>query len=221
MFNNLKFVAAAVILGFSLVGPAQALTVRSGTDAAGSTVNSEAAFTAWQGDVASFTLDDMTGISCTAGVCTTNLSNTFTESVGQLIETTFDGGVVSGPNLQLIEPTNPGTFIWTLPAPVDAFGFFAYDNDGGIVTIGFDDGTEHMIDLASAAGSLDNLFWGVSGLSSKITSVSITTEDVPGFSTWDRFVFGATVPVPAALPLFLSGLAFFGFVARRRARAAG
>jgi hypothetical protein len=205
--------------------------VYSGADASGSTTNSENAFTAWQGGVSSYTVDDMSGIGIgdCGGVCSTALGSDFTQGVGALQGTDFTSGVVSGPNMLLVQEDSEGNFTWTLPAPANAFGFFAFDTDGQTITINFDDGTaqELLFDTATGIGctggvdcSSDSLFWGVTGLAQNITSVTISALDEPGFSTWDRFVFGATVPVPAALPLFLSGLAFFGFVARRRARAA-
>ncbi len=234
MFGNWKFLTVLLVSGFVAIGSAKALSVHAGADSAASgvTTNSENAFTAWQGDVSSFTVDDMTGISCVGGpiVCTTGAGNMFTQGAGVLQATSFSGGVVSGPNMLLIQENIEGTFTWTLAQPANAFGFFAFDTDGQTITINFDDGTAQELMFASAAEigctggtpacSSDSLFWGVTGLAQNITSVTISALDEPGFSTWDRFVFGATIPVPAALPLFLSGLAFFGFVARRRARAA-
>lgn len=232
MFGNLKFLTVLAVSSFLAMGSANALTVRSGGDASGSTTNSENAFTAWQGDVSSFTLDNMTGIGLgdCGGVCTTDAGNTFTQGAGALQGTNFTQGVVSGPNMLLIQEDVEGYFTWTLPEPVDAFGFFAFDTDGQTITINFNDGTAQELTFASANDigctggtpgcSSDSLFWGVSGLSQKISSVTISALDEPGYSTWDRFVFGVTVPIPAALPLFLSGLAFFGFFARRRDAAA-
>lgn len=222
MFGNLKFLTVLAVSSFLAMGSANALTVRSGGDASGSTTNSENAFTAWQGDVSSFTLDNMTGIGLgdCGGVCTTDAGNMFTQGAGALQGTNFTQGVVSGPNMLLIQEDVEGYFTWTLPEPVDAFGFFAFDTDGQTITINFNDGTAQELTFATGLGSSDSLFWGVSGLSQKITSVTISALDEPGYSTWDRFVFGVTVPIPAALPLFLSGLAFFGFFARRRDAAA-
>ena len=196
------------------------MVVHEGVDASGSTANSDAAFLSWQAGVSSFTADDMTGIVCGLGTCTTALGNTFVESVGVLSASNFSGGVVTGPNMLLVQTDSPGSFTWNLQTPSDAFGFFAFDNDGGTLTVTFDDGSLQEFELLTAAGSSDNLFRGITGVGVNIASITITSEDPPGYSTWDNFVFGATIPIPAALPLFLSGLAFFGFVARRRARAA-
>jgi hypothetical protein len=220
MFGNLKFLTVLAVSAFFAVGSAHAMVVHQGTDTSGSTTNSDAAFVAWQAAVSSFTVDDMTGIACGGGSCSTALGNTFDEGVGALSASNFNGGVVSGPNLRLVEVGDAGSFTWHLQTPSNAFGFFAFDNDGGTLTVNFDDGSMQEFDLLTASGSSDNLFWGITGVGANIASITITSEDPPGYSTWDRFVFGATVPVPAALPLFLSGLAFFGFVARRRARAA-
>lgn len=225
MFGNWKFLTVLALLGFLASGSAQAMTVHTGADAGGSTTNSDAEFADWLGDVSSFTLDDMTGINCVGvgpEVCTTDAGNMFTQGVGDLQATNFNGGVASGANMLLIEVGNPGSFTWTLPlgTNADAFGFFAHDVDGETVTIAFDDGSAQEFMITTGLGTEDNLFWGITGLAANISEITITANDTPGFSTWDNFVFGTTVPVPAALPLFLSGLAFFGLVARRRFRGA-
>jgi len=220
MFGGWKCLAVLVIAGFLFSGPAYALMVHQGADASGSTTNSQSAFAGWQAAVSGFATDDLTGLACGGGpvVCTTTAGNTFTQGVGDLMAAGANLGVVSGANLLLVQPNAPGSFTWTLAQPANAFGFFAYDTDGENVTIAFDDGSVQEFMIATAMGTEDNLFWGITGLGANITSVTITADDTPGFSYWDNFVVGAAVPVPAALPLFLSGLAVFGFVARRRAR---
>lgn len=220
MFGGWKCLAVLLVAVFLLTGPAYALTVHQGVDAAGSTANSQSAFADWQADVSGFTTDDLTGLACGGGpvTCTSSAGNTFTQGVGSLMAAGANLGVVSGANLLLVQPSAPGSFTWTLAQPANAFGFFAYDTDGENVTIAFDDGSAQEFMIATAMGTGDNLFWGITGLGATITSVTITADDTPGFSYWDNFVVGAAVPVPAALPLFVSGLAVFGFVARRRAR---
>jgi len=225
MFGNWKFLTVLVVSSFVAIGSAQALSVHAGADSdlSGVTTNSDGAYADWLAEVSSSTPDDMTGIangaSCVGG-CTTDVGNTFTQGTGTLSGSNFTQGVVSGPNILLIQRNTEGNFTWTLPEPADAFGFFAFDTDGETITINFDDGTAQELMFATGLGTSDSLFWGVTGLAQNITSVTISALDSPGYSTWDRFVFGVTVPIPAALPLFLSGLAFFGFVTRRRAGAA-
>ena len=186
MFRSWKLLTVLMVTGFLAAGSARAVTVHQGVDVSGlTTPNSDAAFASWQSQVSSFTVDDMSGISCGGGptVCTTTAGSTFTQGVGALQATNFNGGVVSGANLLLVEVTNPGSFTWTLATPADAFGFFAFDNDGGMLTVDFVDGTAQQYNLATAIGSSDSLFWGITGLGTNIASVTITTEDVPGYST--------------------------------------
>lgn len=88
------------------------------------------------------------------------------------------------------------------------------------MTIKFNDGTEQTFGINTANVSGDNLFWGITGLAGNVANIQISASDPAGLTSWDNFTFGATIPVPAALPLFLSGLVALALVARRRRPAA-
>jgi hypothetical protein len=131
-----------------------------------------------------------------------------------------DVGVISGDGLLLDGGSNHATFVWALATPSNAFGFFTYDNDNGDVTIKFDDGGLRTYRF-TANGRIygrDSSFWGITGLTSLVTSVTITTTDKGHTSTWDNFVTAQPHPVVPEPSMFviwgtLSGL---GLIAARR-----
>lgn len=186
-------------------------------------MNSVAAFHDWQNQVSSFSQDTVSGGTCfgTTVVCQSGAGNWFLAgSDPSLSLTTPTNPVVTGDALELERTdTGPGSFTWVLAQPANAFGFFAGDNDAGTITITFAEGIEQIISFGppNGAGAVgDSVFWGVTGLAGNALAVNISTTDPGGISYWDNFVSGVTVPVPAALPLFLSALALFGMIARRR-----
>ena len=224
---NGKLLSALVCSSFLFVGSANALTVHSGTDGAASSTNSDAAYAAWQAQVVGLGFkDDLGTMTCNGmspNVCTSG-TNTFTgvPGFGSINVSTFNSPVTADNVLQLSKGpasgTDPtGSFIWDIDAPgFNAFGFFAHDNDGGLVTIKFDDGTVQTFGINTENVDADNLFWGITGLAGNVISIRISASDPDGISYWDDFVTGTTVPVPAALPLFLSALVGFALVARKR-----
>jgi hypothetical protein len=212
-------------LGAFATGNAHAAVFYQGVDGAGVTTSSDMAFSAWQSNVVGGgTVDDLSTLSCAGNFCNTALGNQFFKTQGNsLTEANFNLGVIDGENLQLSKTPDAaatGQFVWNLAGSgANAFGFFGHENDGGQVTVEFSDGTSITQNIATASGSFGNMFFGVTGANALIDLVSISTTDPQGISNWDNFVVGATVPVPAALPLFLSALAVGGLVARRRRRA--
>jgi len=223
--------AAVVVVCTSIAAvSANAATVHSGTDGFGLSTNSDAAYAAWQGQVVGGGLSDelstMTCSGASPNVCTSG-SNKFSGVTGFgsiYASEPVNTPVTADRVLQLAkgpfsgsDPT--GRFIWDIAGPgVDAFGFFVHDNDGGLVTIKFNDGTVQTFGSNAFNASGDNMFWGITGLAGNVTSIEISASDPGGLTSWDNFVVGTTVPVPAALPLFLSALAAVGLVARRRRR---
>lgn len=226
-----KALGSAAVLAFCisfLSAPANALMVHSGVDGFGSSTNSDAAYASWQSQVVGGGFsDDLSTLTCSGAspnVCTSG-GNTFTGITGF---GTINGSepvntpVTAGRVLQLakgpfsgIDPT--GSFTWDIAGSgADAFGFFVHDNDGGLVTIKFNDGTVQTFGNNAFNSSGDNMFWGITGLAGNVTSIQISASDPGGLTSWDNFVVGTTVPVPAALPLFLSALVAVGLVARRR-----
>lgn len=212
-------ILTASALCLTLLGTSQgafAYTVSFGADLASSTTNSDAAFAEWQGLVAGYTLDTMDGLSGTPAGGTTALGNTFTARGGLGI---FNAnvGVIDGTALSVDRRIGGSPFTWNLVRPANGFGIFGHDNDGGTVSITFVDGSSVTEQFQAASSSSDNMFWGISGLSSLVASVTINTTDPGGVSIWDNAV--TAVPVPAALPLFGSALVGLGLIGRRRKRA--
>lgn len=133
--------------------------------------------------------------------------------------------VGSGDGLLLDGGSDHATFGWTLATPSNAFGFFAYDNDNGKVTIRFEDGGSQTYQFYAAGrvdGS-DSSFWGITGLTSSVTNVTITTTGKGHTSIWDNFVTArpqGAVPEPGMLAIWgtLSG---FGLIIARRRKGSG
>jgi len=223
------FTLAGLVAALSALSPhnAQALSLYQGVDGAPLTTNSDAAFAAWQSNVVGGgTVDNLSTLNCIGNFCNTALGNQFVKTQGDsLIEVSLTEGVIDGSNLQLTKPVGgdaSGQFIWNLAGSgANAFGFFGHENDGGQVTVEFSDGSTITQNLFTAPGSFGNMFFGATGTNALIDLVTITTTDPGGISNWDNFVVGATVPVPAALPLFLSALVAVGLVARRKRRPEG
>ena len=124
---------------------------------------------------------------------------------------------------------NGGTFVIDFAQAVTFLGFDAVDfTDGGsniIVNLFFDDGdmmSDFSFDFNSMIGldvgdnqffSFDDTVFGLAGVANVIRA----TIQLTGSGAIDNIQFDAPeVPVPAALPLLLSGLAGLGFASRRR-----
>lgn len=223
--HKIRAIALMLVLGMLCLA-ANALAAPmlfSGADIGNSlTPNADAAFGNWQTAVANnFVLDDFdspTGTAGFGGSLTTSLGNTFSSSDDLVGNSTFGVGVLNGSNLQLTKQGPVVDFVWDIASPVDAFGFFARNNSGGIVTIDFNDGTAQSFNVqALNAGSGDNLFWGITDLAGVVNSVSITSTDPANNSNWDRFVYRevkADVPEPGTIGLIVAGLS--GLIALRK-----
>ena len=220
MSRSLKFLISLAFLIPLFAKGAHASVVTS----FGSEAQAVAARTFWETKVVPGFLDDtLTGLNCFGDICMSDAGNTFIDGGVGVLSTGFGStGVLDGIHLDLTKAADEnvvGRFIWNLAgAGANAFGFYSHDHDGGVVEVKFVDGSLETFTLFSA-GDGDNLFFGVYNVG-LIDTVTITTTDPAGVSHWDNFVTGTTVPIPAALPLFISGLVALALVARRRRSAA-
>jgi hypothetical protein len=206
--------------------------VFGGVDQRYDTTNSDAAFAAWSVSVVSFQLDNLDGsVNDGSGTVVTGLGNRFSATDDLIGLQDFTFTVLDGISLRLVKSTQPGaddltTFTWDIVDEVNAFGFFARGNDGGLVKILLNDGSAQEFSLRAdkTNSNGDNLFWGVSNLSALVRSVTVTSTDpvtansTTNNSNWDRFVYSpiTPVPVPASLFLFMSGLLGVGLLRRNR-----
>lgn len=226
---TLPALVVTLALGVALAPSAQAMPiVFVGQDGQNNTTNSDNAFANWQASVGgAFTLDNLDGIlgaDDSAVFRSTDMGNVFTTASGDdlLGGFTLTTNVLEGTFLRVTQgpADDVSTFTWSLAKDADAFGFFGRDNDGGVVTIGFNDGTVQQYTVDSL-GPNDNMFWGISGLAGTVSSVVITSTDPDAVgsrnSAWDRFVYRAVdVPEPSAFVLGLAGLLVLTPAGKRR-----
>ncbi len=213
-------VAVALVSGVATNAVAESTFSGTDTGASGVTTNSDAAFDSWAASVASYSMDDFSGLS--SPNFTTDDGNDFdaVSGSGSISDSNYhSGGVVDGPDYLVLsrDGDNVGSFVWTLATPSNAFGVFGLDNDGGTITIGFTGGASSTYTLPAATGSDDSLFWGISGTSTNVSSVTISSTDQPGVSSWDNFVTGTTIPEPSTYAALISmGLMGLAIAWRRR-----
>jgi hypothetical protein len=118
----------------------------------------------------------------------------------------------------LYQGTDPLTF--TFGAPINAFGITFADVDVNVVgtfVVSINGGTAQTL-LSSGAGNDLVYFFGIIDQAATFSSIAFDRIGVADGYYFDLVRLGspAVVPIPAAAPLFLSGLAGIGFLARRR-----
>ncbi len=217
------FVGSTVIVGLAATGNAAAVSVFTGSGA-----NNATAYQNWLDSLSGPALiDNLTTLSGNTSTQTSGAGNSFTANGSNLFSSSFSsfGNVPagqSGRSLSVGRRAAAGGFTWNLANPSNAFSFFGYDNDRGTITVSFVDGGTQSFNYVSTGGSGVTDFFGISGLNSLISSVSVLTTDPGGGSVWDNFATGSSatatpVPTPAAV---LPGLFGMGMAAIRKRKEA-
>jgi hypothetical protein len=168
------------------------------------------------------------------------LANTFNPATNDPFGSAFVGGTWDGTRALINTPTNvPGPYSGQGQSP---WGTVTFQFTGGAQSVGFSlQQPEYEIDVSIngiARGTLSSLtgvnatgsgrigyflFNGTGG--DLINTLTLANRGVQGeFDGWaiDRLAFSlapqtGVIPVPAALPLFVSGLGLIGWLMRRRA----
>ncbi len=114
----------------------------------------------------------------------------------------------------------------TFLSPVNAFGFYSTDAADepldSILSVDLGNGSGILQVAGPGAdpnirnGSL--LFFGVIDTKNPFTTVTFIKSELGDFIGYDDLIVGA-VPIPAALPLFVSALGFMGFIGWKRKNA--
>jgi len=128
--------------------------------------------------------------------------------------------------------TSTSNFTVTFSQPVAAFGFYATDvgDIGGQLTVTTVNGGSHVYTVANTLNGNDGslLFWGIIDTANPFLSVSFGNSAAgDDFFGFDDLTIGDLqqvnpnpTPLPAALPLFASGIGVFGYLGWRRKRKA-
>lgn len=209
----------AAAIAFSLATGAAVAAPVTFFGTGSTTASADNAFALWQAAVTGASIDQLGGLGGTTG------SNAFlTSAAGNVFRTTDDkawvangaAGVIQGRSIELDRSGPTATMSWTLPTAANAFGFFAYDLDGGSLTVTLANG--ETFTSQTAAGNASNSFFGVTDLASAVSLVTVSTTDPGGIAYFDRFAVGTSrpVPVPATLALVALGVVGLGWLRRRQ-----
>ena len=213
--------AAALTVALGAGGQAQAAIVTyTGSDNAVSSlaqmtnsVAAETAFSAAVSGASTITFET----SLPSGVNVSGGSITNTSGCGALCGFNTTPG---GQFFYLLDTANADA-TFTFSTPIDAFGLYITGLQTDIVpqeTLTFSDGSQQTIDIPTATGG-GGAFVGFTDFGKSI--VSVTYDNTNDIVALDDVQFGSALtptPLPAALPLFATGLGVMGWLGRRRKR---
>lgn len=195
-----------------------ALTSATGVFAATTQFTDEVTFLAALGEAPDVSIDFESGFADNQDVDGTTISGmTITAAAGEFARIEQGNGSIGGSNpigsFALELGDNSGTSVtFSFANAISYFGFY-YIDAGSPTVNGFD------FSSTSATGNTATFGGLTFDLSENVTEVVFSS--VSGDGTWglDDIVFGATpapVPLPAGLPLLLSGALAFGVMRRRQ-----
>lgn len=179
---------------------------------------------AWEAELQSFVIDDLTGVSG---------SPALTSSVGNVYTETGNGSSIFGTGSSIQGNRGGAPFIQfdvTFSSFVNAVGFDVFDNDGGGMDLLLTDaitGIVSTFSFTSTPGSNRTEFFGVVfDTSTFISALRVSGTDPGGITTWDNFTTGVgenvivnpndPTPVPAPASIFLFGIGLAAVAARRK-----
>jgi hypothetical protein len=219
----MKKLKAAALVGVALAGLTAGSTAQAAT-----TVFTDRAL--WQAAV-----DAANGITTT---------DTFSTDIAPADTITLSSGIVSANSLpgRLFLDNGVGsgsyrnnvdgralsaseTITWTFPIPIFAFGadFFSVTAGTAQITASFS-GSSETFNLGGELGASPGTtvsgfigFLGTSTITSLVFSSAILEND---FFRIDNASFATPIPIPAALPLFATGVAAVAYAGRRKRKAA-
>ncbi|GMG82498.1 hypothetical protein LNKW23_17110 [Paralimibaculum aggregatum] len=139
-----------------------------------------------------------------------------------------DGAGIGGPNPDEINGDEVLTITFSEAVEITAFyllDFFFDEDDEESAEISYDSGPSDVVDATEVFVQFGNGFFASTGLSritSTVTFVALDSNDLQGVGDFavaglEFNLIEREIPVPAALPLMLTGLAGLALYRRRRA----
>jgi hypothetical protein len=214
MKKNL-FKSAVVLAAFFITANVNAALIFQGSSSPSTTVTQTPAEAraAWEAELQSFDIDDLSGASG---------SGTFTSTFGNTYSETGNGSSISSSGINVYGNRGGASLIQfdvLFPNPVNAVGFDVNDNDGGGMLLELTNTQTGLIEsfqFASVAGSGRTEFFGVIfDTTTFISSLRVGGTDPGGITTWDNFTTGVgenavnpdvSVPEPSTLAIFALGM---------------
>jgi len=216
----LKLAKVSIFAASCLIANAQASLIFQGASTLSATVTQTPAEAraAWEAELQSFNIDELTGISG---------NSTITSSFGNVFSETGNGSTILSSSNRIRGNRNNANLIQfdvLFPNPVNAVGFDVVDNDGGGMQLSLTNavtGNITTFDFTSVGGSNRVEFFGVVFDSTTfISSLRMGGTDPGGVTYWDNFTTGVginaapeTVPEPSTLAIFALGI--IGLVSRK------